>query len=66
MTPISATSASLIQRWESSSKTALVYLIGVQPSAGMLSMALQTGGSSRAVTEKHALRRSTAASTSDW
>jgi len=66
VTPISATSASLIQRWESSSKTALVYLIGVQPSAGMLSMALQTGGSSRAVTEKHALRRSTAASTSDW
>ena len=63
--PISATSAWLIQRWESSSQMALVYLIGVQASSAMLPIPLRTGGSSRAVIEKQALRRSTAAITSE-
>ena len=61
---ISVTSASLIQRWESSSQIASVYLIGVHPSAGMASIALRTGGSCRAVIEKQALRRSAEAITS--
>ncbi|MET7458560.1 hypothetical protein ABZT03_43515 [Streptomyces sp. NPDC005574] len=37
--PISAISASEIQRWSSSSQIALVYLIGVQAAAGTVSMA---------------------------
>ncbi len=66
MKAISATSASLIQRWESSSQMALVYLIGVQASSPMPSIALRTGGSCRAVIEKHAWARAAAASTAHW
>jgi small-conductance mechanosensitive channel len=62
----SATSASLTQRWVSSSQIALVYLIGVHASAGMASIAMRTGGSRRAVIEKWARCRSTAATMSDW
>jgi len=62
---ISATSASLIQAWACSSQTALVYLIGVHPSFAMASIARRIGGLRRAVIEKQALRRSTAAITSE-
>jgi len=61
---ISATSASLIHWWESSSQMALVYLIGIQASSAILSIPLRTGGSCRAVIEKQALRRSAEAITS--
>jgi len=61
---ISATSASLIHACASSSQIALVYLIGVQAAWSMLSMALRTGGSIRAVMEKRALCRRAAAVTS--
>ncbi|WUW68141.1 hypothetical protein OG255_45865 (plasmid) [Streptomyces sp. NBC_01455] len=39
--PISAISASEIQRWSSSSQIASVYLIGVQAAAGIVEMAGQ-------------------------
>ena len=52
---ISATSASLIQRCWSSSKIALVYLIGVHACGSMVVIALRTAESCRAVIEEAAL-----------
>jgi hypothetical protein len=62
---ISATSASLIQRCWSESKTASVYLMGVHASSVIPEIAFRTAGSCRAVIEKHAFCRRAAAMTSE-
>jgi hypothetical protein len=62
--PISATSASEIQRCSSSSHTAFGYRIGVHAASGIAAIAADTAGVIRAVTEKWAPARWAAATTS--